>query len=83
VYNNSSFGLIPLEAEAAGLPAYRKAIEFPNPDFALLARACGGYGFRAAKPGELRATINEALGVEGPARRRGRSRRGRSSGRCQ
>jgi pyruvate dehydrogenase (quinone) len=67
VYNNSSFGLIPLEAEATGLPAYRQAIEFPNPDFAALARACGGHGFRATKPGELLAEINEALQAEGPA----------------
>jgi pyruvate dehydrogenase (quinone) len=67
VYNNSSFGLIPLEAEAVGLPAYREGIEFPNPDFSALARACGGHGFRAAKPGVLHAEINEALGVDGPA----------------
>jgi pyruvate dehydrogenase (quinone) len=67
VYNNSAFGLIPLEAEAAGLPAYRDAIEFPNPDFAALARACGGHGFKATKPGELYAEINEAFHVEGPA----------------
>ena len=67
VYNNSAFGLIPLEAEAAGLPAYRDAIEFPNPDFSALARACGGHGFRATKPGELHAEINEAFQGEGPA----------------
>jgi pyruvate dehydrogenase (quinone) len=67
VYNNSSFGLIPLEAEAVGLPPYREGIEFPNPDFAALARACGGHGFRATKPGELHAEINEALNVDGPA----------------
>ena len=67
VYNNSSFGLIPLEAESVGLPAYRKGTDFPNPDFAALARACGGHGFRASKPGELHAVINEALSVEGPA----------------
>ncbi len=67
VYNNSSFGLIPLEAEAVGLPAYREAIEFPNPHFSALARACGGHGFRASKPGELHAEINEALRVDGPA----------------
>jgi thiamine pyrophosphate-dependent acetolactate synthase large subunit-like protein len=29
VYNNSAFGLIPLEAEAVGLPPYREGIEFP------------------------------------------------------
>jgi pyruvate dehydrogenase (quinone) len=67
VYNNSSFGLIPLEAEAAGLPAYQKGIQFPNPDFSALARACGGHGFRATKPGVLHAEINEALAVAGPA----------------
>jgi pyruvate dehydrogenase (quinone) len=67
VYNNSAFGLIPLEAESVGLPPYREAIEFPNPDFTALARACGGHGFRATKPGELHAEINEALQVEGPA----------------
>jgi hypothetical protein len=48
--NISSFGLIPLEAETAGLPAYRKDIQFPNPDFFALARACGGRVFRATKP---------------------------------
>jgi pyruvate dehydrogenase (quinone) len=67
VYNNSAFGLIPLEAEAAGLAPFREGIEFPNPDFAALARACGGHGFRATKPGELDAEINEALNVDGPA----------------
>jgi thiamine pyrophosphate-dependent acetolactate synthase large subunit-like protein len=67
VYNNSEFGLIMLEAESVGLPAYKKAIEFPNPDFVALARACGGQGFRATKPDELRSTISEALKVDGPA----------------
>jgi pyruvate dehydrogenase (quinone) len=67
VYNNSAFGLIPLEAEAIGLPAYRKGIEFPNPDFAAFARACGGHGFTAKTPGELRAEIDQALATDGPA----------------
>jgi pyruvate dehydrogenase (quinone) len=66
VYNNSAFGLIPLEAEAIGLPAFKEGIEFPNPDFAAFARACGGHGFRAAKPGELHAAIDEAFEVDGP-----------------
>jgi hypothetical protein len=59
--------LIPLEAESVGLPPYRQGIEFPNPDFAALARACGGQGFRAMKPDELHDEINEALTVGGPA----------------
>jgi pyruvate dehydrogenase (quinone) len=67
VYNNSAFGLISLEAESTGLPAFRKGIEFPNPDFAALARACGGRGFSARQPGELKAAISEAFAADGPA----------------
>jgi thiamine pyrophosphate-dependent acetolactate synthase large subunit-like protein len=67
VYNNSALGLITLEAEEVGLPAFRSAIEFPNPDFAAFARACGGHGFKATKPGELKAAISEALAADGPA----------------
>ncbi|MBV8754402.1 MAG: ubiquinone-dependent pyruvate dehydrogenase [Hyphomicrobiales bacterium] len=67
IYNNSRLGLIFLEAEGVGLPAFREAIEFPNPDFAALARACGGHGFKAGHPDELRGAIAEALAVDGPA----------------
>jgi pyruvate dehydrogenase (quinone) len=67
IYNNSAFGLIALEAESIGLPQFRQAIEFPNPDFAGLARACNGYGFRATKPDELEAAVSEALAAKGPA----------------
>jgi pyruvate dehydrogenase (quinone) len=67
VFNNSAFGLITLEAESVGLPPFRKGIEFPNPDFAAFARACGGHGFTARKPDELSAAISEAFAVDGPA----------------
>jgi pyruvate dehydrogenase (quinone) len=67
IFNNSALGLITLEAERVGIPAFHQAIEFPNPDFAALARACGGHGFTARKPGELRAAISDALAVDGPA----------------
>ena len=66
VYNNSSLGLIRLEAESIGLPAW-KAMDFPNPDYIALARACGAVGFKAEKPGELRGAIDQALKAEGPA----------------
>jgi pyruvate dehydrogenase (quinone) len=66
VYNNSSLGLITLEAESVGIVPFREAIEFPNPDFAALARACGGHGFVARKPNDLMAAISEALAIEGP-----------------
>src|SRR5580692_10742992 len=67
VYDNSAFGLITLQAEALGLPAWKKAIDFPNPDYVALARACGAAGFKAEKPGELRGVIDAALKADGPA----------------
>jgi pyruvate dehydrogenase (quinone) len=66
VYDNSSLGLIRFEAESMGLPAW-KAMDFPNPDYVALARACGAVGFKAEKPGELRDAIDQALKAEGPA----------------
>jgi pyruvate dehydrogenase (quinone) len=67
IYNNSSLGLITLEAESVGLVPFREAIEFPNPDFAALARACGGQGFTAREPGQLRIALSEAFAADGPA----------------
>src|SRR3984893_4589169 len=67
VYNNSALGLITLEAESVGIVPFREAIEFPNPDLAALARACGGHGFMARKPNDLMAAISEALAIDGPA----------------
>jgi pyruvate dehydrogenase (quinone) len=66
VYNNSSLGLIRLEAESMGLPAW-KAMDFPNPDYVALARACGAVGFKAEKPGELHDAISAGLKADGPA----------------
>jgi pyruvate dehydrogenase (quinone) len=67
IFNNFAFGLIRLEAEGVGLPAFRQAIEFPNPDFAALAHACGGRGFTARKPDELHTAISAAFASQGPA----------------
>jgi pyruvate dehydrogenase (quinone) len=67
IYNNSCLGLIKLEAESMGLPEYKKGIEFPNPDFASLAQACGGHGFTAKKPSDLQTAIRDAFAVDGPA----------------
>jgi pyruvate dehydrogenase (quinone) len=67
VYNNSSLGLITLEAEGMGMPAWKKAIDFPNPDYVTLARACGAVGFKAENPSELRDAISKALKANGPA----------------
>jgi pyruvate dehydrogenase (quinone) len=67
VFNNSALGLITLEAESVGILPFRKAIEFPNPDFAALARACGGHGFTAKTPDMLAAELTKALTSDGPA----------------
>jgi thiamine pyrophosphate-dependent acetolactate synthase large subunit-like protein len=67
VYDNSALGLITLEAESVGLVPFREAIEFPNPDFAALARACGGHGFVARNAAELMSALAEAFAAEGPA----------------
>jgi pyruvate dehydrogenase (quinone) len=67
IYNNSAFGLIRLEAESQGLAPFRSGIEFPNPDFADLARACGGHGFSAREPSELKAALSAAFAIDGPA----------------
>lgn len=67
IYNNSSFGLIRLEAESIGLPPYKAGIQFPNPDFAAFARACGGQGFTARTPSELKSAISQAFSTQGPA----------------
>jgi pyruvate dehydrogenase (quinone) len=67
VHDNSALGLITLEAEEIGVPAWKKAIDFPNPDYVALARACGGVGFKAERPDELREAIDRALKADGPA----------------
>lgn len=67
IYNNAAFGLIRLEAESIGVAPYEQGIDFPNPDFAAFARACGGHGFAARKPEELKKAISDALAVDGPA----------------
>ena len=67
IYNNAAFGLIRLEAESIGVAPYRQGIDFPNPDFAAFARACGGHGFAARKPDELKKAISDALAADGPA----------------
>jgi pyruvate dehydrogenase (quinone) len=67
IFNNSALGLITLEAESVGILPFREAIEFPNPDFAALARACGGHGFTVKHPGMLRPELNEAFAIDGPA----------------
>lgn len=65
VFNNGGWGLVHLEMEEAGLPAF-DGVKFKNPDFAMFAQACGGTGFRITRPQDLRETIARALAAPGP-----------------
>jgi thiamine pyrophosphate-dependent acetolactate synthase large subunit-like protein len=66
IYDNGALGLISLEAESIGIAAFHEAIEYPNPDYAMLARACGGVGFTVRDPARLQSTLREAFATEGP-----------------
>jgi pyruvate dehydrogenase (quinone) len=66
VFNNAGWGLVHLEMEEAGLPVFAKGATFKNPDFAMIAQACGGRGFRVTRPEALYDTVREALAAAGP-----------------
>jgi len=66
VFNNGEWGLVHLEMEEAGLPAFRGS-EFPNMDFAAFARACGVAGFSARDPDELEGAVRQLLASPAPA----------------
>lgn len=66
VFNNSGWGLVHLEMEEAALPVFSEGAIFKNPDFAMFAQACGGRGFRVARPQALAETIRVALATPGP-----------------
>jgi thiamine pyrophosphate-dependent acetolactate synthase large subunit-like protein len=67
VYNNSALGLITLEAESVGIAPFLRAIEYRNPDYAMLARACGGAGFKVTDGEHIESTLQEAFAADGPA----------------
>jgi pyruvate dehydrogenase (quinone) len=66
VFNNAGWGLVHLEMEEAALPVFAQGAKFRNPDFAMIAQACGGRGLRVTQPGVLREVIQEALATPGP-----------------
>jgi pyruvate dehydrogenase (quinone) len=65
VFNNSGWGLVRLETERAGQPAF-EGVDFRNPDFAKFAEACGGSGFTITDPANLESTLQKALEMPGP-----------------
>ncbi|MDB5989440.1 MAG: pyruvate dehydrogenase [Herbaspirillum sp.] len=66
VFNNREWGLVHLEMEEAGLPAFDGS-NFTNMDFAAFAHACGAQGFSAKLPDQLDNAIRELLAAPGPA----------------
>jgi pyruvate dehydrogenase (quinone) len=66
IFNNAGWGLVHLEMEEAGLPVFEQGAVVKNPDFAMIAQACGGKGFRVTRPQALRETLREALATPGP-----------------
>jgi thiamine pyrophosphate-dependent acetolactate synthase large subunit-like protein len=67
IFDNAAFGLFTLEAESVGILPFWKAIEFTNPDYAALGRACGAQGFTVRDPALLESTLIEAFACPGPA----------------
>ena len=66
VFNNQEWGLVHLEMERAGLPAYRGS-KFPNLDFAAFAKSCGVAGFTVRKSADLQNGLQELFATTEPA----------------
>ncbi|MDG6110343.1 pyruvate oxidase [Dactylosporangium aurantiacum] len=67
VNNNNSYGQILWEQIILGYPEYAVRHRNPEADFAAWARACGTYGAKVTKPGDVEPAIREALAHPGPA----------------
>lgn len=65
VFNNRSLGMVELEMQVAGLPDWQT--KMINPDFAMVAEACGIRGYSIADPAKLEKALQEALLHNGPA----------------
>ncbi len=59
VLNNGKLAFITLEQESSGLPDY--GTELANPDFAMVAEACGGLGITLERPEDIGPAIDRAL----------------------
>jgi thiamine pyrophosphate-dependent acetolactate synthase large subunit-like protein len=67
VNNNNAYGQILWEQIVLGYPEYAVRHRQPEADFAQWSRACGGYGAKVTKAGDLREAVAAALEHEGPA----------------
>ncbi|ASW55177.1 thiamine pyrophosphate-dependent enzyme [Plantactinospora sp. KBS50] len=67
INNNNSYGQILWEQIILGYPEYAVRHRQPEPDFAAWATACGGYGVKVKRPGEVADAVRTALAHPGPA----------------
>ena len=64
VFNNRSLGMVELEMQVAGLPDWQT--KMINPNFAMVAEACGIRGYSITHPAALEKAMKEALLYDGP-----------------
>lgn len=67
INNNNSLGQILWEQMVLGYPEYGVRYPAPEADFSTWARACGGFGAKVSKAGDLAPAIGQALAHDGPA----------------
>ncbi|WP_298182272.1 pyruvate dehydrogenase [Saccharomonospora sp.] len=65
LFNNSSLSMVDLEMLVAGLPPH--GTEYPDVDYAAIARAAGAHGVRVDDPKAVRSGLREVLDHDGPA----------------
>src|SRR5690606_19860027 len=64
VFNNRALGMVKLEMEVAGYPAWQT--DMVNPPFDRVAEALGFHSFRIESPEEVPSVLQKALRTEGP-----------------
>ncbi|MDB5274833.1 MAG: thiamine pyrophosphate protein domain protein TPP-binding [Chitinophagaceae bacterium] len=64
VFNNRTLGMVKLEMEVAGFPAWQTDMD--NPDFAKIAEAMRIKAWTVENPNEVEHTLREAFAYEGP-----------------
>jgi thiamine pyrophosphate-dependent acetolactate synthase large subunit-like protein len=64
VFNNGKLGLIDVEQQVSGYPAYQT--DLPPLDYGAFARLCGGEGLRVETHEELDAALQQAFASDAP-----------------
>jgi pyruvate dehydrogenase (quinone) len=65
LFNNSALALVQIEMMVAGVPPY--GTDYPDTDYAAIARTAGLLGIRVEDPKNVREALREAFRHDGPA----------------